>query len=394
MTYRTARIKQTIEQIGIFPFVLLGRLIGLFYRMPNPGGYFLIYPNRDTGGSYKVNADIAELISDKKPLLIFTKHERNGGFRHLFEIEDVKILDISKQIDNKAYHFINLIWRGIIASWVNRCERPVMLGGETIYFYKLLPHVKKETHCVELCHVNKWINYTQAFIPFIDVRLFSTQKIKRDVEKQYQQNEVPATYHDRLLFIDNKIDIPPAYDPANEHLKVLFVGRGSPQKRVHLVAKIAEAVIKDHPHITFTLVGDVTELIPAHVKPLLTIRTDINKAEQLQPLYRSHDVLILTSLFEGLPIVVMDMMAQGRVVLSTAVDGIPDYIHDMENGLLIHEVKNEQKVVEEGVRLIVMLDNDKALLQKLSTNARAFALAHFSSQVFDESYKKVLHYEQ
>src|SRR5690349_3368617 len=109
MTYRTARIKQTVEQIGISLFVWLGRLIGLFYRMPNPGGYFLIYPNRDTGGSYKVNADIAALIRDKKPLLIFTKHERNGGFRHLFEIDGIGILDISKQIDNKAYHFINLI---------------------------------------------------------------------------------------------------------------------------------------------------------------------------------------------------------------------------------------------------------------------------------------------
>ncbi len=393
MTYKAARLKQTLEQVCLAPLVLLGRIIGFFYRIDNPGGYFLIYPNRDTGGSYKVNADIAELIKDKKPLLIFTKYERNGGYRHLFEIEGIRILDIHKQIDNKFYHFINVIWRGIIASWINRCDRPVMLGGECIYFYKLLPHVKKDTHTVELCHVNKWIEYTQAFVPFVDLRIFSTQKIKRDVEELYLRNAVPEVYLERVKFIDDKIDIPEEYYPNNEHLKVLFVGRGSPQKRPQLVAEIAKRVKQTSPQIQFTMVGDVLDWVPADIKPLVTIRTDVNKAAQLQELYRNHDVLILTSLFEGLPLVVMDMLSQGRAIISTAVDGIPDYVQHMQTGLLIYEKENEKNIITEGARLIEMLENDRRLLKMLCVNARSFALAHFSSEVFDESYKKVLHYE-
>jgi glycosyltransferase involved in cell wall biosynthesis len=390
MTYRQARIKQSIEQAAIFPLVLLGRFIGIFYRINNPGGYFFVFPNRDTGGSYKVNADLANLVKDKKPVLLFTKHERNGGFRHLFEIEGAKIIDLSSQIDNKWLHFINIIWRGIIASSVNRCTRPVLFGGECIYFYKLLPHVAKKTWRVELCHVNIWLNYTQAFIPFIDKRIFSTEKIRRDHEHQYQQNRVPKKYFERLVFIDNKIPIPEEYWPAYKHVSVLFVGRGAPQKRACLVAEIAKRVIAIRPQIKFTMIGDVLNVVPDDVKKIITIRTDIADPKQLIQFYKNNNVLILTSLFEGLPIVVMDMMAQGRVVLSTAVDGIPDYLKHMQTGVLINEVKDEKKLINQAVDFILMLDDDEALVKRLSANARAFALSHFSAKVFDDSYKKML----
>jgi glycosyltransferase involved in cell wall biosynthesis len=389
MTYRTARWKQTAEHICLLPLVWIGRIIGMFYKVPKPGGIFLIYPNRDTGGSYRVNADIATLFSSYKPLMIFTKHELNGGYRHLFEIEGVTTLDISKQIDNKYLHFINVIWRGIIAQWIRQTDNPVLFGGECIYFYKLVPHVYKKATCIELCHVNKWLLYTQAFAPMIHHRVFSTQKIMRDHAVMYHENGIPIELKSRLQFIDNKIDIPAAHWESRAHLQVLFVGRGSPQKRVHLVAAIAEKVKQLRPEIGFTLVGDVEALVPEQVKPLVTIRTDINKASLLQPLYQSHDVLILTSLFEGLPIVVMDMMAQGRVVVSTAVDGIPDYVKHMDNGMLIDAVKDEAEVIKQGVEIILALDDNPALLRKLSASARQFALAHFSAHAFDDAYRKL-----
>lgn len=389
MTYYTARWKQTIEHFCLLPMIWVGRIIGRLYKLHNPGGIFLIYPNRDTGGSYKVNADIAKLFSKHKPLMIFTKRELNGGYKHLFEIEGATTLDISRQIDNKYFHFVNVIWRGILTQWILSTKNPVLFGGECIYFYKLVPHVYKKATCIELCHVNKWLLYTQAFAPMIHHRVFSTQKILRDHEAMYHKSGIPLSLKTRLRFIDNKIDIPDEHWENHAHVNVLFVGRGSPQKRVHLVAAIAERVKNLRPEINFTLVGDVQKIVPDHIKPLVTIRTDINKPSLLQPLYQSHDILILTSLFEGLPIVVMDMMAQGRVVVSTAVDGIPDYVKHMENGLLIDAVLDEEDVIKKGVEAILQLDDEPALVRKLSASAREFALANFSADAFDDAYRKV-----
>jgi glycosyltransferase involved in cell wall biosynthesis len=386
MTYRFARIKQKTEHILLLPLVWLGRMIGMFYRIPNQGGIFLIFPNRDIGGSYKVNADIARLMAAYKPLVIFTKKEHNGGLKPLYEVEGVNKLDISKQVDNKYYHFLNVIWRGILAQWISQTDNPVVFGGECIYFYKLVPHVYKRAKCIELCHVNKWLNYTQAFAPMLHHRVFSTQKVLRDHAAQYHEEGIPVSLKERLVFIDNKIEIPDEHWEQHEHLQVLFVGRGSPQKRVHLVAAIAEKVKQINPGIGFTLVGDVEALVPETIKPLVIIRTDIRNADMLKPVYRSHDILLLTSSFEGLPLVVMDMMAQGRVVVSTAVDGIPDYIKHLENGMLINAVTDEDEVIRQGVNIILQMEHNRHLVRKLSVSARVFALAHFSSSAFDNAW--------
>ena len=66
------------------------------------------------------------------------------------------------------------------------------------------------------------------------------------------------------------------------------------------------------------------------------------------------DILLMTSLFEGFPLIIMEAMSKGVVPITTAVDGICDHITSGYNGLLINEI-DEEKIVEEGVRKINQL---------------------------------------
>lgn len=57
--------------------------------------------------------------------------------------------------------------------------------------------------------------------------------------------------------------------------------------------------------------------------------------EDLPTWYAAADVVALTSHSEGCPNVVTEALACGRPVVATTVGGVPDLVHDGENGLLI-----------------------------------------------------------
>jgi glycosyltransferase involved in cell wall biosynthesis len=389
MTYKAAVRKRNIELAIMFPFVVFGKLAGTLFPLKPQRNIFLFFPSSDLGGSIKVNADITECIKDKEPVIIFSKKPKNNQFRNLFEIEGVRIIDLHKYIDYKIYHFVNFFFRGVLAAWINKSERPVIFGGESLFFYKMLPHVKKSAKKIELCHLNTWINYSLAFAKYIDLRIFSTPKIKRDVEDIYNRNHLPRSYFDKLVFIDNKVDIPPLKESENDILQVLYVGRGAPQKRVHLIAEIARQMHQAGECIQFSFVGDVENLIPDDVRKYVALYGNVGNVKELHEIYMNSDVLILTSAYEGLPIVIMDMMARGKIVISTAVDGIPDYITHMENGLLITE-KEETKIIQQGAEFLKLLITNPELKSEIGRKSYHYALKHFSGETFCQTYRKIL----
>jgi len=56
--------------------------------------------------------------------------------------------------------------------------------------------------------------------------------------------------------------------------------------------------------------------------------------EQMESLYDSADVVVLTSRSEGIPLVLMEAMARGKIVLAPAITGIPELVIDGKTGFL------------------------------------------------------------
>ena len=390
MTYKTAIIKRNIEAVFIFPFVWLGKICSPFFPLKTRHQAFIFSPSADIGGSVKVNYDLCACLADKSPLVIFSKKPKNNEFLDQFKIQGVHTIDLHRYVDNKWYHFINLFYRGVIASWINKVDHPIVIGGESLYFYKVLPHVKKNAIRADICHLNTWFNYTQQFIKDLDVRIFSTAKLKRDAEALYKKNNLPLPLYSRLHFIDNKVNIPEHFQNSNSTLSVVFIGRGAPQKRIHIIAAIAKKFSEMKTNIHFSFVGDVDKIINPADYPYATFYGNIKDANKMEEIYRSSDVLLLTSAYEGLPIAVMEMMAHGKVVVSTAVDGIPDYITNGENGFLLNNSPDEAKIIAEGIAVLQHLADNKSILEQVGDQSRRYAEKHFSGTTFCEKYRKVL----
>ena len=87
-------------------------------------------------------------------------------------------------------------------------------------------------------------------------------------------------------------------------------------------------------------------------------------------IWETNQVLVLPSVFEGVPMVVAEAMLLGRTVLGTDVGGVERYILDGETGFMVDSVK--AKYLAQGLE---KLWNHRADLQQMGERAYQRALA-------------------
>lgn len=391
MTYKQALWKRKIESIFAWPIVILGKWLSPWCRPRGNPRIFIFCPSADIGGANLINVDLLNCIKDQNPQVIFSKRPKDNLFLDLFQQTGVPLWDLHHLVDYKWYHFINIFYRGVLAAWVNKKPEAVVIGGESLYFHKVLPWLDKEVRSLELSHLGTWFPYTQSFLQDIDVRIFSTKRLQKDAEEFYQKQHIPEKFFQRLIFIESMLSLSeePLFE-GHEQMEVIFIGRGSPQKRVYLIAKIAREMHQQGLPVHFAFAGNVSNIIRAADYPYCTFYGNVKERSKLQAIRRKSDVLLLTSAFEGLPVVVMEMMGEGKAIVSTAVNAIPDYIKDGENGFLIPNHKDEQQIVSDGVEKLKKLSQNRELLQQMGHRNRAYALSHFGKDRFCRDWKRVI----
>ena len=126
---------------------------------------------------------------------------------------------------------------------------------------------------------------------------------------------------------------------AGNHPIVGTITRLSPQKDIPTFLKMAVLVIKDLPKVQFLIVGDgekrkeLQDLaeklgLGDHVR-FLGYRKDV------PDLLKTFNIFALSSLWEGLPIVILEAMAAEKPVVATTVDGVAEVVEHDKTGLLV-----------------------------------------------------------
>jgi glycosyltransferase involved in cell wall biosynthesis len=132
-------------------------------------------------------------------------------------------------------------------------------------------------------------------------------------------------------------EVPPRTPGAP--VRVISVARLSPEKG-HSGLLQAFSQARYVANCELVLVGDGPERErlqhEAHslgISHCVTFKGALPEAETLREIAAS-DMLVLASFMEGLPVVLMEAMTLGKPVIAPHLAGIPDLIHDNENGLL------------------------------------------------------------
>ncbi|WP_437804910.1 glycosyltransferase family 4 protein [Sorangium sp. So ce1078] len=119
----------------------------------------------------------------------------------------------------------------------------------------------------------------------------------------------------------------------------VFVGHLNRDKGVLDLVGAFERLAPAHPDLELTLVGSGAEeeacrAAAARLGGRLTV-TGYLPHDQVSLWLGASDALVLPSLHEGTPNVVLEALASGRRVVATSVGGIPDVLHTPELGELI-----------------------------------------------------------
>lgn len=390
--YWLLQIKRFLEQIFMAPWIWYGRLCAL-KEPKEPFDLFLFFPNPAVGGAEKVNVEVIRAFQDKKILVFFTKKPRLGSLLKMYEHPNVKIKDISRFTDNKLQYWKSFIWRGICSSIINQQKgKIVVFIGQCNFGYKVLPHLRKDVRRVELIHVSEkkfaWITF--PFIPLIDCRITVGKSIRDSHLAFYKQLGVPFEYYNRWKIILYSIPFLNKELPLrcwNLPLKVYYAGRGGYQKRLWLLFEIIRQT--SSLSVEWHLAGPFQDEIPTDIKPLVKYHGIIDSQQQMYDLHLSMDVLLLTSGFEGFPLVIMEAMANGVVPIATAVDAIPEHIIHGENGYLLQNPNSEQMVIFQAVELIKQLSLNPSQLKPISNAAYEYASSQFTQERFNKQYRNV-----
>lgn len=391
--FKLLTLKRKIENIIILPFIAAGFLYSRLHPLQKKYRVFFFFPFYHTGGAEKVHAQITKAAGGNDCIVFFTKKSVNKSFLDDFKKSGCDMRDISHYTDNKWLYFLNIIYRGIITGYINNQKgKTVIFNGQCNFGYKISPWVSKNVTQIELIHSFNSFSYIRIpFIPFIDQTVMISKKRIDDHLSFYQKKGIPETYANRIIYIPNASKLPVIVPPkANNELIVLYVGRGGKEKRVHLVAAIAEGLLQINQNIKFQILGDVSNIMRSVDYPYIHFYGNIHEEPAIADIYAKAHILILTSDTEGFPMVIIEGMAYGCAVIATPVGDIPYHIKNNETGFLFSSTENEDVIVKEGVEIIRSLNKDRNKLNLISETNIQYAIHNFGIDSFNNSYNSII----
>lgn len=160
--------------------------------------------------------------------------------------------------------------------------------------------------------------------------------------------------------------------------EILCVGRLVAVKGQTVLMRAVEHVIRERENVLLRLVGDGPMVEPLRglaAQLGLTSQVIFEGAlnqDQLIACFRSADIFALASFAEGIPVVLMEAMAQEIPCVTTRITGIPELIRDGVDGLLV-TAGDEEELADALLRLV----RDPSLRERLGKGGRRRVLEKY-----------------
>jgi len=353
------------------------------------------------GGSFKHVLLLARhLPKDKYKVSVALSHLRNSNsIEHARQLEEegIKVYNIpmkrsiSMLSDLTAFGKIIRLFKSESFHIVHtHSSKAGFLGRMASVFFNF--KVVHTPHCFAFQEKEGWARYaflllerfaamfceriiavsTGEYNLILDEHIASARKISLiinaiDENEIVVSNEIPA--------LKNRLGILP------QDKIILGVGRLAKQKDWVKFIEIAAKVLYREKHVCFLIVGSGEESeylyrlickLGLEQKIILT-----GYVTEIYTMYSVADIFVITSLWEGLPYVILEAMMMKLPVVATNIPGNQDLITDRENGFLFEPDQNDDAVI-----ILQKLLNDDCYIHRIGMRGYEYLKANNSFDKF------------
>jgi glycosyltransferase involved in cell wall biosynthesis len=196
----------------------------------------------------------------------------------------------------------------------------------------------------------------------------------------------------RIRPIPNGVHTPETTSPLPGTLTVVSVGRIDPLKDCETLLRVAAEVLTRVPEATFLHYGPVQPGQEAYARRCVDLHRRLNLGHKFRFMgstsdpsgaMRLADVVLMTSVSEGLPLSALEAMAEARPVVATSVGGVPQCLQGC--GIVAPPA-----AVEDLAGAVVMLLEDLPLATMLGARGRSRVERDYDEQSFVQRYRSLL----
>ena len=353
-------------------------------------GPIFFFPYCHIGGAERVHADITGVFKSEEPLVFFTGIADREDFRIKFDEVSVNF-NVGFAVNHP---FFRKKTTEIILSKISESKNRRIFGCNNIFFYEHIGHFSRYGKVIDLIHdfIHGPDNTLQKYLPeflLLSSRVFISERALDQMIKFYNQKYVDKDHFKKMVLIRNytkTFENNPNAGVSGE-LKVIFVGRDTPEKRTELFGELAIRVHQSAPEVVFTAVGDLSNARDQRFREHVHYCGPVTNEEKLHQLYCSHHLICVTSDREGFPMVIMEGMARGVIPVSAPVGDVSVFVNTF-NGFVCSSVK-PQVVIDEMARFIMRCNADRKNLKEMSQASFEVARKEFSHVRFSSQYKEI-----
>lgn len=202
-------------------------------------------------------------------------------------------------------------------------------------------------------------------------------------EYKLKKEQIPIIYNG----VDIRKELQKKSYATKDLFRLIHIGRFALAKNHAMLLEAVKHVKEKHNNLMLTLVGDgelKDEMYQyAKVHNMLEYVNFAGTTNNVYKFLENADAFILPSIYEGMPMTLIEAMGYGMPIIASNVGGIPNMIIDDYNGILTEPTVED---ICESIEKII--DGGEVLRQSYGKNA-IISSSKFSSKKMAEEYLKI-----